>query len=296
MNVIIICFGISFALFEMTLKTKSMKTKHILSIVSVSIIFSAFSFQQQFALGQTSESNIIRKVENSAYKSGEMLEYRLHYGVVNAGKAKLEVNKLDKKIAGREVYHMVGTGKSVGAFDWFFKVRDRYETFMDVEGAFPWMFIRDVNEGGYKIKQNYTFIQNKNKVINEKGKEFETPEGVQDMLSSFYFARTIDFSNAKKGEIFTIWSFVDDEIWPLKIRYAGKDEVEVSGETYKALKFHPVIQTGRLFKHEDDVSVWISDDANKIPLMAQGKVLVGSVKMELINHSGLVAPLAKVED
>lgn len=273
-----------------------MKAKHIISCIALVGLFSAFNFQQQIVLGQPSENKSFRSIENKAFQPGEVLEYRLHYGVVNAGTAKLEVNKMDKKIGGREVYHIVGTGRSRGAFDWFFKVRDRYETFLDADGAFPWLFVRDVNEGGYKIKQNYTFVQNQNKVINEEGKEFEAPEGIQDMLSSFYYARTIDFSNAKKGEIFTIWSFVDDEIWPLKIRFAGKEEVKVEGDTYKALKFHPVIQTGRLFKNEDDVSVWISDDANKIPLLAQGKVMVGSVKMELTNCSGLVAPLAKLDD
>ncbi|TXB64812.1 DUF3108 domain-containing protein [Vicingus serpentipes] len=273
-----------------------MKTKHIISAIAIAGLFSAFSAQQQIAIGQTTEKTEFRKIESEAYKPGEVLEYRLHYGVINAGTARLEVNKLDKKIAGREVYHVVGTGKSKGAFDWFFKVRDRYETFIDKDGAFPWMFVRDVNEGGYKIKQNYTFAQNKQKVITQDGNEFEAPEGIQDMLSSFYYARTIDFSNAKKGEIFTIWSFVDDEIWPLKIRYAGKEKVEVSGDTYNAMKFHPVIQTGRLFKSEDDVSVWISDDANKIPLLAQGKVMVGSVKMELTGYKGLVAPISKIDD
>lgn len=273
-----------------------MKAKHILTSIALAGLFSAFNFQHQIVLGQNNENKTFRSIENKAFQPGEILEYRLHYGVVNAGTAKLEVNKMDKKVAGREVYHIVGTGRSRGAFDWFFKVRDRYETVLDAEGAFPWMFIRDVNEGGYKINQNYTFAQNRNIVINEKGKEFEAPEGIQDMLSSFYYARTIDFTKAKKGEVFTIWSFVDDEIWPLKIRYAGKEVVEVEGDKYNALKFHPVIQTGRLFKHEDDVSVWISDDANKIPLLAQGKVLVGSVKMELTSYKGLVAPISKIDD
>lgn len=272
-----------------------MKTKFLLlAIVSV-VLFSAFGLSDQ-EINTTGEpsNKPLRNIEVNAFKPGEVLEYRLHYGVINAGVAKLEVNKLDKKIDGREAFHIVGTGKSTGAFDWFFKVRDRYETIFDAEGAFPWAFLRDVNEGGYKIKQNYKFVQKQNKVINEKGTEFQTPEGVQDMLSSFYFARTIDFTKAKNGEIFTIWSFVDDELWPLKIKFAGRETVKVSGKKYKAMKFHPVIQTGRLFKNETDVSVWISDDTNKIPLLAEGKILVGSVKMELTNYQNLAGPISKV--
>lgn len=271
-----------------------MKTKNL--ILAGAILFGVFGFTKQ-DVPQIENEDIsdLRSINNHAFKAGEVLEYRLHYGLVNAGTAKLEVKKLENKIAGREVYHIIGTGKTKGAFDWFFKVRDRYETYLDVDGVFPWMFVRNINEGGYKKQQTYKFAQSKNKVNNGEGESFETPEGIQDMLSSFYYARSIDFSNAKLGEVYTIWSFVDDEIWPLKIRYMGKDEIKVSGQKYKAIKFHPVVQEGRLFENEEDVTVWISDDENKIPLLAQGKVMVGSVKMELIKAKGLANPSSKIK-
>jgi hypothetical protein len=272
-----------------------MKTRNLILGIVASFVFFSFSKQKIPQLETTENIPTLRNINNNAFKAGEQLEYRLHYGVVNAGTAKLEVKKLDQKIAGREVYHIVGSGRSRGAFDWFFKVRDRYETFLDVDGVFPWVFKRDVNEGGYKIKQNYKFAQTKNKVDNGQGKSFETPNGIQDMLSAFYYARSIDYSNAKKDEVFTIWSFVDDEIWPLRIRYLGKDEIKVSGNKYKALKFCPVVQEGRLFENEDDVAVWISDDGNKIPLLAQGKVMIGSVKMELTKAKGLANPSARID-
>ncbi len=272
-----------------------MKTKKIIFGLLLVGLFSAFNPNTKKLLIQENTDVSIRNINNHAYTAGEKLEYRLHYGVISAGTAKLEVNKIDKKIAGRDIYHIVGTGKSKGAFDWFFKVRDRYETFMDINGAFPWAFVRNVNEGGYKIKQQYKFFQSKNKIDNGKGKTFDAPAGIQDMLSSFYYARTIDYTNAKDGEIFTIWSFVDDKIWPLKIRFKGREIIKVSGKKYRAMKFHPVIQTGRLFKHEEDVTVWISDDANKIPLLAEGKVMVGAVKMELTKATGLANPSAIVK-
>ncbi|MGB0888248.1 MAG: DUF3108 domain-containing protein [Vicingaceae bacterium] len=271
--------------------------KTISLLLSSIAMLACFSFTKQTVptINKLETPPQLRHINNTAFKAGEQLEYRLHYGVINAGTAKLEVKSLPQKIAGREIYHIVGSGKTKGAFDWFFKVRDRYETFLDVDGVFPWMFKRDVNEGGYKINQQYTFAQTKNKVNNGEGKSFETPNGVQDMLSAFYYARAIDYSKAKKGEIFTIWSFVDDELWPLKIRYLGKDEIKVSGEKYKALKFCPVVQEGRLFENEEDVAVWISDDGNKIPLLAEGKVLIGSVKMELTKATGLANPSAKID-
>jgi Protein of unknown function (DUF3108) len=271
-----------------------MKTKIIILAFAIIGIFSAFNYTNQ-KLINIEDTSKLRSIKHNAFKGGEFLEYRLHYGIINAGKATLKVNKMDNKMSGRELYHIVGSGKTKGAFDWFFKVRDTYETYLDVDGVFPWMFVRDVNEGGYKINQTYKFAQTKNKVDNGEGKSFKTPHGIQDMLSAFYYARSIDYSKAKPGEIFTIWSFVDDEIWPLRIRYMGKKEIKVSGTKYRAMKFHPVVQEGRLFKSEEDVTVWISDDENKIPLLAQGSVLVGSIKMELTKAIGLSNPSAIVK-
>ncbi len=272
-----------------------MKTPLLILTSMAIFLFVGFTNEELPQVEENESTTKFRKINNKAFQAGEVLQYKLHYGVINAGTAQLEVKKLNNKIAGREVYHIIGSGNSKGAFDWFFKVRDRYETYLDVEGVFPWLFVRDVNEGGYKLKQKYKFVQNKNVVDNGEGKTFEAPSGVQDMLSAFYYARSIDYSNAKKGEVFTVWSFVDDELWPLKIRFLKREEIKVGGQKYKALKFCPVVQEGRLFKDEDDVSVWISDDENKIPLLAQGKVFVGSIKFELTGAKGLANPLAKIK-
>jgi len=273
---------------------KQIKTRNIILAIAATLAFFSFTEQKVPAI-ETDSVQTLRNINNKAFIAGEQLEYRLHYGIINAGTATLEVKPFAQKIAGRDLYHIIGSGRSKGAFDWFFKVRDTYETYLDVDGVFPWMFVRDINEGGYKKQQTYKFAQNNNKVDNGKGKSFKAPHGVQDMLSAFYYARSIDYSKAKKDEIFTIWSFVDDELWPLKIRYLGKDQIKVSGDKYKALKFCPVVQEGRLFENEEDVTVWISDDENKIPLLAQGKVLIGSVKMELSKATGLANPSARID-
>jgi hypothetical protein len=114
------------------------------------------------------------------------------------------------------------------------------------------------------------------------------------MMSAFYYARNLDITNAKKGDIFKITCVVDDEIFPLKIKYMGKETIETDAGTFYAIKFAPVIQKGRIFKKEEDLSVWISDDKNHIPLMASAKIMVGSIKMELKKYSGLANPVARV--
>jgi hypothetical protein len=237
----------------------------------------------------------LRSINNSAFKKGEVINYRVYYGFIDAGTARLEVLSEEKKYGDRHAYHIVGTGKSRGAFDWFFKVRDRYETFIDADAIVPWVFLRRVDEGGYKINQNYVFNPYQKKVIAD-GVTFDTPENVQDMLSAFYYSRCIDYSNAKLGDVFTIPSFVDNEIFELKIKYIGKETIETDLGTFRCLKFRPVVQKGRVFKKEEDLNVWITDDANHIPIRAQANILVGSIKMDLESYSGLASPISKVQD
>lgn len=230
---------------------------------------------------------------NEAFKAGEVLSYRLHYGVIDAGVAILEVKPDVIDISGRKVYHIVGNGYSKGTFDWFFKVRDRYETFLDKDALLPWMFVRRVYEGGTTINQDYVFNHYTNKVDVGGGEKVDIPSGTQDMISAFYSARNLDFTDAKEGDVFTINSIVDKEIWPLKIRYVGKETIDTELGTYRCLKFRPIVQQGRIFKHEEDLNVWITDDKNHVPVRAQAKILFGSIKLDITGAKNLANPAAK---
>ena len=232
---------------------------------------------------------------NEAFKEGEILSYRLHYGIMDAGVAVLEVKPEVLDVSGRKVYHVVGNGYSKGTFDWFFKVRDRYETFIDKDALLPWMFVRRVDEGGYKINEDYTFNHYTNKVDVGKGEKVDIPTGTQDMISAFYSARNLDLSNAKEGDVFTISTIVDKEMWPMKIRYVGKETIDTDLGTFKCLKFRPIVQKGRIFKREDDLNVWITDDKNHIPLRAQAKLLIGSVKLDIMAAKNLANPTSEVK-
>lgn len=229
----------------------------------------------------------------TAFGIGEELEFTLSYGFINAGKAVLTVNKSDSKFYGREVYHIVGEGKTTGAMDFFFKVRDRYETYIDTKGIFPWKFVRRVNEGGYKINQDYFFQHQKQKVKDQDGKEYTIPVGIQDMLSVFYFARTFDYENAKPGDIFEARSFVDGEVFPIQIKMEGTEYVNTDLGRFLCHRFIPMVQEGRVFKGEEDLHVWITADKNHIPVLVEAEVLIGSVTMELSGYKKLNHPIAK---
>lgn len=225
--------------------------------------------------------------ENNAFKAGEILSYRLHYGIIDAGVAVLEVKPEIMTVSGRSVYHIVGNGYSKGTFDWFFKVRDRYETFIDKDALLPWMFVRRVNEGGYIINQDYKFNHYTNKVDVGNGEKVDIPPGTQDMISAFYAARNLDFSSAKEGDVFTVNSIVDKELWPLKMRYVGKETIACDIGTFKCIKFRPIVQKGRIFKHEEDLNVWITDDKNHVPIRAEAKLLIGSVRLDITGTKNL---------
>jgi hypothetical protein len=260
-----------------------MKTILILSLF-VSVLMSS-TIRQKYKY---------RKVENTAFHANEKLRYRVTYGFVDAGEATLEVAKHPYKINGREALHIKAVGRTLGAFNLFYKVHDVYETYLDEEAIVPLKFKRDVNEGGYEIKQEYNFYHN-NKVVYNKGKRFVVPENIQDMISAFYYARLLNLENAKVGQIFKFSIFLDNTIYPLKIKYLGKETIRVRKGKFNCLKFVPIMEKGRYFKSEQDVQFWVSDDANKVPVLVKAKIPVGTVKMHLVEWSGLGTELVKVK-
>lgn len=243
----------------------------------------------------TVEAHDLREVRNGAFRVGEKLTYTIHYGWLDAGEAVMEVQESPYKFGERDAYRIVGTGKSLGGFDWFYRVRDHYETYLDKDGLFPHYFVRNCDEGGYKINQKYRFFPKKSVVATHEGDTLLTPHFVQDMLSSYYYMRALDYSEAERGDVFEVLTLVDGEVFPLKIKYQGKETIKTRKGKFRCMKFVPVVQEGRIFKTEEDLTVWITDDANKIPVMVKADILVGSIKMEMTDWEGLANSLALVD-
>jgi len=237
----------------------------------------------------------LRKIDNETFKRGEELYFKVYYdaaltGKVVAGMASLKVTDENKIIGGRNTFHVVGLGKSLGMFNLFFKVVDNYETYIDEEGLFPWVFIRRVNEGGYKISQDVTFNQNKNKAISQK-KTIKTPKYVQDIISAFYYARTYDFTDAQVGDLYPVDFYIDDSVYTSKIKYLGKDVVTTDLGTFNCLKFKPMVVVDQTFKDPYPMTLWVTDDKNRMPIIAESGIRVGKVKMELVKYTGIANPL-----
>lgn len=270
-----------------------------IGILMITVIAAGERSESTYLLSQNIQAqNIFDQLpqqKNIAFKEGEVLTYRMHYGAMNAGMAVLEVKPDLIEVNGRKVYHIVGNGFTIGSADWFFKVRDRYETYMDKDALLPWLFVRRVDEGGYKFSQDYSFNHYTKKVDIGNGEKYDVPLGVQDMVSAFYSARNLDLSNAKEGDTYSVDCFVDKELWPLKIKFLGREEIKTDLGKFRCLKFVPIVQKGRVFKKDEDLLVWISDDLNHIPMRAQAKVLVGSIKMDITAVKNLSNPCSKVD-
>ncbi len=231
-----------------------------------------------------------KKDRKQAFTNGEKLRFRIGLGFIDAGYAEFEVAPYKKNKA---YYHVIGKGFSSKTVDWFFKVRDQYETIIDSSTLYPVQFIRSVEEGNASFKQHYVFNQKEQKIFDGKD-TISTSKKIQDMMSCYFYARNLELKNLKKGEILTFPTFVDSEIYNLKIKFLGKENIKIRAGKFKALKFCPVVQKGRVFENEESLTVWISNDYNKIPLLIEAKIWVGSIKMELTEINGNLNELGLV--
>ncbi len=239
----------------------------------------------------------LRSIDYNSFRKGEILEYDASYGFFNAAKATLVIQPQPVFINGRSTMHVVGKAISLGTFNWFFKVEDRYETYIDEEAVLPWKFVRHVREGGYKLDRGITFDQFNNKaaVVQKDTGIFKIKPNTQDMLSAFYYVRTLDLQNAKVGQIFVVNTFFDKEMYPMKIKYLGKEKIKTDLGKFNCLKFRPTVEEGRVFKEEEDMTLWVSDDANKVPIRLETDILIGSIKLDLVNFKNLSVPLNEIK-
>ncbi|MBI9038850.1 MAG: DUF3108 domain-containing protein [Bacteroidales bacterium] len=253
-----------------------------------------FLFLFCFFINHVLISQDFREVENFAFKKGEKLKYRVYYDSwltagITAGIGTLSVKQGNRKFNDRNTYHIEVVGKSVGVFNLFFKVRDNFESFMDETALIPWYFVRRTKEGSFKKDDDVTFNQIEHYAQSNNGK-IDIPPNVQDIVSSFYYLRNFDFDQIKNNEL-SVNFYLDDTVYNSKISFLGKEIVETEIGTFNCLKFSPMMATGEVFDDPYPLSVWITDDKNRIPVLLESKIIVGSVKIELIKYSGLANPL-----
>jgi hypothetical protein len=227
-----------------------------------------------------------------AFQSGEWFKFEMSYSNwLKAGNATLSVNETTYN--GKPVFHVVGKGWTTGAIKWFFKVKDRYESYFDKTTGLPYKSIRKIDEGGHTKDIETEFDQNNKKafVVDNKHKTentFATEDNVQDMVSAFYYLRNnYDTNTIKDGDIVSLNMFFDDENYNFKLKFLGRETIDTNFGKVKTLRFRPYVMAGRVFKEEESLTLWVSADENKIPLKIKADLAVGSLQANLEAFKGL---------
>ena len=230
--------------------------------------------------------------DSAAFKPGEWLKFRIHYGFLNASYATLQVNS--ENLGGVPVYHVVGNGKTTGFASIFFKVDDTYESYFDKKNGRPYKFIRKINEGGYTkdIEVNFDY-KNDVAVLNDKKKDkkfnFTIQDDIQDLVSAFYFLRNnYKVEDLEVGKTIDMDLLYDDDgVFKFRLKYLGTEVMKTKYGRVECLKFRPYVQSGRVFKEQESLSLWVSNDDNRIPIRIQADLRVGSIKADLDGYNGL---------
>ena len=231
--------------------------------------------------------------KDPVFKAGEVLSYKLKYGFITAAEATIKVQESDLKFENKPTYRLIVDAQTSGTFDIFYKIRDHYDSYIDKIALTPYFYQENIREASYRRQDKARFYQDTKKVIATKG-TFSTPTTQTfDLVSAYYFARSLDISKLSIGDKFKLNYFLGDEISSLEIQYVGKEMVNSKLGNLSCLKFSPSIKPGRIFKKDSKLFLWITDDGNRVPVKAEVEILVGSVTMEIKSANGLRYPIGK---
>ncbi|MBK6263770.1 DUF3108 domain-containing protein [Marivirga sp. S37H4] len=246
--------------------------------------------------------------QKTAYQSGEVIWYDVKYnwGFIWVDAAEVKFAVEDAKWEGKDAYWFQGYGRSMPKWDWVYKVRDSFDAIGTIQQLKPLYFHRNTNEGGYKVSEKYWFNKEtktiRSSIITSKQEEkvektIPYNDCIFDVLTAIYYARNLDFSPYTINEKIPFNLIVDGKVHNLFVRYLGKEIMEMpSGERYKSIKFSALLVEGTIFDGGEDMTVWVTDDQNKIPLKVEAKIQVGWVKAFLKSTKGLKYPELKPLD
>jgi len=281
-------------------------TIKLFSLALITLCFTAFTFPNDPPIKNTPIDFNQCSIENNTFESGEEVTYKIYYNWnfvwIPAGEVVFKVTDKGK------LYKLSAEGRTYSSYEWFFKVRDNYESYIDKKELLPVMSIRDVKEGGYTLYEKQKFNQKENKVSIERGrskstikenKKMDISTCMHDVLSIIYYSRNLEFNNAQEGTEFPVNIFMDKSEYPLNVKYKGKQEKKsIKGlGNFKTIQFSPELIKGNVFEEGTEMNIWVSDDKNKVPLLIESPVSVGSIKVVLKNYKGLKYDLnAKIDD
>lgn len=270
--------------------------KRLFSWLLLGFVFSAFTAERK---------EIYPVVKNDSFSKGEVLEYKMSYGIFTVGKGSTKIDRQYFKINNRDCFKIDVFGRTVGMVDWVADVDDQWGAYIDTAALVPHVSYRKIREGKYKKDEVISFDHMKGKieakVFNHKTgkfkepKYYDAPAQVRDLISGFMYLRTQDLSKVKVGDTVTISAFFEDTFYKMKVIYKGKDVVKTKAGKIRALVFKPHMPENSLFKGKDSITAWFSDDKNRIPIKVSADMFIGSAGVELTSFKGLKNPVNLVK-
>lgn len=281
-------------------KRKNITRLFIGSALLLGVIFLITSFR---FIQKTDNAYSHCQINNVAFKDGEALKYKVFYNWnfvwMSAGYGRTLVEEKNDNVKVKV------NGNTYSSYDWFFKIRDYYETNMNKSTLLPTVSLRSVKEGGYSIYDKVTFNQDKKIATSLRGKtksvakptDYQLDDCVHDIVSMMYFYRNVDYKAHKEGTSFPMKIFMDKKAWNIDLTYEGRENVKLKGVgKFKGLKLKTKVSAGELFDENSYVTIWVTDDKNKLPLLVELELSIGSIKVLLEEYNGLRYPLeAKTE-
>lgn len=224
-----------------------------------------------------------------SFTSGENLKYKIHYGVINAAEAEIDIASDIQHINNRPCYRANVFGKTIGSFDFFLRIRDTWRSYIDTSSVLPHKFHRNIEEGRYRKKENVLFDHGKNLAFVESKDKVTVPvpTNVQDIVSGFYYLRSLQLERYKPGDVIRVKGFFNKKVYDMQVIYKGRETVDTKAGYFRAFKLVPKMPATELFAGENSVSIYLSDDKNKIPVMIKADLFVGAIKVDLYQYSGL---------
>ncbi|OGC84278.1 MAG: hypothetical protein A2V73_05255 [candidate division Zixibacteria bacterium RBG_19FT_COMBO_42_43] len=234
------------------------------------------------AIDSLVSNNPGRKVYNKAFGVGEKLEYSVNYGFINAGNAVMEIDTVID-IRGRKCFRVTSTARSNKFFSTFYRVNDRVLSFIDVEGIYSLWFEKHLREGNFKSDRWISFLQDQNLAVNNKQDTLKVPEFVQDVLSAMYYIRT---QPLEVGKSLLVDNHTDNKNYPLEVKILRKEKIKVGAGKFECFVVEPLLQEGAgVFQHKGKLTVWLTDDQHRLPVLMKSKIFVGSISAELERYS-----------
>jgi hypothetical protein len=246
-------------------------------------------------------SDPVRNLPQSSFGRGEVIKYTVHYGLINGGEATVETAGSLERVNDRPCYKATVSGRTTGSFDFFLRIRDQWRAYIDTTSILPLRSQRDIAEKNYRKKETVNFdhihdvaeVQDHDK-DNPKRTMVKVANNSLELVSGFYYLRTFNFDRMRVGEVIKVPGFLDGDNFMLEVTFKGREIVETMAGDVRAFKLVPKLPNNKLFRGENAISVYLSDDRNKIPVLFQAEMFVGTVKVDMVKYQGLKSRLNMV--